>query len=206
MCWHSLQHEQGESFSLNGWTSRSGGGGEDVGKGPLWPPAVVACEHRSDTFPTGGHKGPFPTPYRCRPYALISPLRLMPIGRVSWLSCTLRTFSVNARIFPVSFTLFVSTPLLTSTPHGQTCVIASATFSEVSPPASRIGSSSAMLRASCQLCVSPVPPQEGVGVSRRMRHTVSRYASILPLSSSLRKCTALSTGCRIDAQNSGDSV
>src|SRR5579859_6607901 len=84
-----------------------------------------------------------------------------------------RTFSMNISIFSTSFTRFVSTPLLTSTPQGYTWRIAALTFSGVRPPASRIGISCATVRASVQSWVWPVPPHWDVGVSSKIRQHVS---------------------------------
>ena len=56
---------------------RRGGGGVDVGRGPLWPPAVLAM---SPTLPqAGGHKGPLPAPHHSRPYGNDVPLQLPPL-------------------------------------------------------------------------------------------------------------------------------
>src|SRR6266516_1826153 len=77
------------------------------------------------------------------------------------IAALMRTFLMNACIFATSLVLLVSTPLLTSTPHGRTREIASATFS------------CATRRARSQLCVAPVPPQALEGVSSRMRHADS---------------------------------
>src|SRR6266700_4057321 len=116
-----------------------------------------------------------------------------------------RTRSMNERILPVSLCPLVSTPLLSSTPHGWTCWMAAATFSGVKPPASNIGASWAAARARVQSWVMPVPPQPGAGVSSRMRQATSRYALTLPMSLMACKRSALITGRARRWQNSGGS-
>ena len=53
---------------------RRGGGGADVRRGPLWPPAVLAM---SPTLPeAGGNIGPLPAPHHSRPYGNDPPLKI----------------------------------------------------------------------------------------------------------------------------------
>src|SRR5579872_190687 len=65
---------------------------------------------------------------------------------------------MKAWIFAGSFALSVSTPLLTSTPRGQTAARASATFAGERPPERMTGQRSAARSASSQSPVWPLPP------------------------------------------------
>jgi hypothetical protein len=56
---------------------RRGGGGADVGRGPLWPPAVLAM---SPTLPqAGGHKGPSQPHTTPAPTATTSLYKCLPL-------------------------------------------------------------------------------------------------------------------------------